>query len=709
MSDPTVKLKNEQSIDEITNLPKALDHLKMDNGLKDYEQEYLDALIEQYKIGQDKYPNGRKMGYRLPSIERQFNLAEANKEMLKPENIWKTVVRSITTTKQDVDEGEGINKTVLADTNLNKVQSLPHYFSTYLDAELISDNIFSSVLKYNYMANENLFKQSHIDGMRLEGTAMEGISPEDLFTSTLDVLEASGVTTGELDAKSVKEVSALNRMAQSLMGLTPYQVKKKYGDNARLRILADFTKMWFYGGHIDENTFSVEIGKKDVRLDKTLARLRGMKSWALLASHPLQLFTWFKELANMANSTFQSVILSLGKNGSINFSLKQYARAVKDYTWKYQKDLMSDYWHGRVGNKSYFGGLLDYFNVLEGRVVDMSGNPIFKRSIIKKAFSTDLLWVVKNGAELFNNSTVFITYMKSNFLLQNGVEISYMDAFEQFQGQIRLKEGVTNLKGNPVNIDEIRTDIQRVLRITQGAYAKLDQPLTARTWYGAGIIWMRQFFVEFMMVRWGKRQHNINEARHVEGYWRQSIKSMKEVITADPRIWKILTGDNYAYNELTDEEKFNLKKSLVEVSMIITMYVFTSFLFGYDDDDDERFKKMADNHDLVNWMLYSLMKAQSELESTSPIGGTDELWRTANNIPNSIVPFVAEAIKIFQNDIEYWGVIPSGFKVTERDTYGYDKGSLKLYKDVVKLVGANPTRQSAIEKIKGIEFSKQVR
>jgi hypothetical protein len=708
-SDPTVSLKNDQSVDEMTGLPRALDHRRIGNDLKDYEQEYLDGIIEQYQMLQAKYPHGRRMGYRVPTIERKFNLAEANKEMLDPKNIWKNIVRSISTTAQDKDVGEGIDKTVLADTNLNKVQSLPHYFSTYLDVDLVSDNMFSAVLMYGYMANENEFKQRHIEGERLEGTAMEGVTPEELFLSTLDILEASGVTTGELDAKSVKEVSLLNRMGQSLLGLSPSQVKKKYGDNARLRILSDFVKIWFYGGNVAENTPSVTVAKHDVRLDKTLGRLRGMRSWTLLAAHPLQFFTWFKELGNMANSTFQSIILSLGKNGSIKFSLRQYKNAIKDYTFKYQKDLMRDYWDGQVGNKSYFGGMLDYFNVLEGRVVDIAGDPIFKRSIIKKLFSTDLLWVVKNGAELFNASTVFITYMKSNFLKHHGQDISYFDAFEQVGGEIKLKPGITSVNGGEVDVAEIRTDIQRILRITQGAYARLDQPLTARTWYGAGLIWMRQYFLEFMMIRFGKRQHNINEGRHVEGYWLQTVKSMKLVVSQDPRLWKIITGDNFAYNELTDEEKFNMKKSLVEVSMILTMYVITSIMFGYDEDDDDRFKKMNDNHDLVNWMLYSLMKAQSELESTSPIGGVDEMWRTAGNMHSSVFPFFADTIKIFQNDIEYWGVIPVGLERTKRKTYGYEKDTIKLYKDMVKLIGMNPNRGSAIEKIKGIEFSKQVR
>jgi len=54
------------------------------------------------------------------------------------------------------------------------------------------------------------------------------------------------------------------------------------------------------------------------------------------------------------------------------------------------------------------------------------------------------------------------------------------------------------------------------------------------------------------------------------------------------------------------------------VTMIIT-YFLISFLFGYDDDDDDKFKKLKDKSWVENFSLLILLNAKRETDSVSII------------------------------------------------------------------------------------------
>ena len=121
LSDPTIKLKSEIALDEFTGLPKPKPGLFRDesyfgqgeNGLETYEREALDGLLGVYKKSQEKYVRGRRMGYRIPTIEQEYSAGVDNR-MYDKKNIKEHIIRTFSTTVQDVEEGEGI--TQLADT-----------------------------------------------------------------------------------------------------------------------------------------------------------------------------------------------------------------------------------------------------------------------------------------------------------------------------------------------------------------------------------------------------------------------------------------------------------------------------------------------------------------------------------------------------------------------------------------------------------------
>lgn len=694
-----VKLTKNVELDRLTGKLKSKGNKYQNNlDLDPKERELLEFLTNEYAIAQERQPTGQRMGYRVPSIERKFNLWESTSEMVKKKNIQKSILRGLATTEQDVDEGDGMANGVLADTEGFETRNIPHYFHSHLEKDLVSTNIFGSIMKYSQMtATNNEYKKEF----------------ETVSLAALDVMKNNKpIETDKVDSKSLKISNMLGERLGKFLGVSG--VKKKYGENSRLRVLSQFTERWLYGVHVTGagKEFTIPYTKQKIRTEKLLEKARGAKSWTVMAGLPFMKFTWATQTANAFNGVFQAMITSLIDDGHIGFTLKNYKDAIVEYNTKYMSQLAGDFIHSRGTDKSKFGKMLEYFNVNEGQLRDINGDYLFENGL--KKTSKNIFFVVQNAAELFMSSTVFLAYAKSKMI----GDISLFDAFDD---NMNLKDGV---EISQEQLLEYMSEIQLLLRKTAGNYAKLDKTLVEQTWWGAGVVWMKKFIVEFFMNRYGRRRFDTVEKQHIEGYWRSSFKAIRHIIASDPRIWKVLTGDNVGYNELTPEYKSNIKRLGLELTMITAMMVFTHL--AYDDEDEDRFKKLREGtsegffastiFDLnmqnnLNWALYTGIKSTSEAQSMAIPVGFDELYKTAQGLPRSMFPFADELITAVVKEtgyIDFTGPIPTGIRRSKRDTYGFEEGTPKIIIDAVKAIGIlKPAKYDAIERIKVLEFLKQ--
>ena len=674
-SNPEVKLKSESSIDEVTGEYAAKEgtyenqdqaYLEMRAVSKDAK--LLDFLLKDYKLAQEHYPGSKRMGYRIPTVERKLSsLWDLNN--LSASTVKQLVARDFQTTEQDIDSGEGsVNEsTTLSDTMGVELKTLPHYYATHLEPELISTNVVQSVLRYRIAAEKNKMFSEEI---------------EPATSSALDVMERNTPSTGNKDVVWTSLRRNMDNFVTGKLGMKGL-VKKKHSQNNRLAILDEFVNMWVYGQTINPDH---TLGKGKFRFDKLLSKLRGWKSFTALATLPFQGYVFAREGANVMNGVYQQMVQTMTEEGKVKFTFADWRLAVKQYSKELiQGGLVMDYLRAKVGRKSKLGALMDHFHVLEGKLMDEAGNTITDKNAGRRW--TDIFFVVKNSAEHFLYGTTFLAYMNNQVVDYKGRSISLFEAYDVVNGEAVLKEGVD------VDVTQVSTDIQDLLRITQGNYAKLDKTILENRWYGPGIVWMKKFVVPFLMVRYGERRFSINDMDSVQGHFRHSFSILREELWKNPKDWNVKDFST-AIEDLSDQEKASLKKTGFEIAMISIFAMM--IMMAYDEDDEDRFKKMDNRSDIIDWGVFWAMKSRSEMMTMTPIGYQEHL-KMLGGMPASVFPHLDTAYKLLMEDI-------IDFKRTKRDTYGYEKGTSKLWIDIVKLTGAlKPSKSSAEQTIRNWE------
>lgn len=690
-------------------LPKNSSNPKY-RALSNSQKDHLKFLTEKYANAQGNYPPGTKrMGFRLPTVEKQLNAAGLDMSMLSkaaPSTLAHMSLRDITTTAQDVDEDSGNQ---LSKTDISGVQdlSLPHYFGSYLDKiDLVSTNVNVSILKYAFAAERNKI-------VREEMQPVTKVAQEIMRNNTPQV-------KGRVDSSWLKLFNQMGRGIKRKLGHADAdeftfgggEVSQASGDNKRLRIFEQLRNMWEYNQLVDPDQLlgSVKMFGREFRLDKILNKARSWKSFQILASlNPIAPFTIAREMANVTNGVFQSVINIGIKDGHVRFTGEQYMSAMKEYTTKHMGDLAKDYFGAKAANKSKFGTMLDYFNVLDGRVFDDTGNILNNKSKIQLALNGDLFFVLQNSAEMFLYSTTFLAYAKSVSVQINGETSTLWDSYNYSEGDvsrmngIKIDSGKTNEDGSiiyeeftDVHEQRIRANIQHLLQVTQGNYGKVDRVLLERSWYGAGLLWMKKFFLPFFLSRYGGERWDINNQDFVKGYWLRTVEKMGKKMF-NWKTYYVMSGQ-YKYGiipewggDLTDQEIADIKRVQREVFMILASGAAISYLFGYDDEDEDRMKKIKgrakDSPFLgegFNWALYWAMKSHAEMETMAFPGGITEITKTGQSMFYSVFPF-ERTIKILKNDIDWKGPIPVGLEKTKRKQYGFEKGTYKAYIDLMKL------------------------
>lgn len=218
----------------------------------------------------------------------------------------------------------------------------------------------------------------------------------------------------------------------------------------------------------------------------------------------------------------------------------------------------------------------------------------------------------------------------------DGTEISYMDAWENPDNQLKLKDGIdirwANLPTNHIviqgdtiaslakkyNMSEadmaeelnkaelkpgkeitinngkykaFRNRFHTVQMNLNGAYSKFDQPEAQRYLAFRFISFLKRYFTTMLINRWGfsgsitgSKRGRVNPGLgdvH-EGYYIATLKTMYRVVTM---------GTEYL-PYMQPQEKKAMLKTLVEVISVMSLLMIMAPLLGWDPKDPERFEKL---------------------------------------------------------------------------------------------------------------------
>ena len=253
--------------------------------------------------------------------------------------------------------------------------------------------------------------------------------------------------------------------------------------------------------------------------------------------------------------------------------------------------------------------------------------------------------------------------------------------------------------------------MQGTSRALFGTYDKFGQPEANKYALYRLYMFMRKWFTSMFVNRFGsevvftdgkmfpefKARYDWALGKTRKGYYITAMQFFIDMLKSK--------GQNVKY--MKQEEKVALRKLAAESLFIITFALMTSLLFGYDDDDDEKWKKIAGRSEalgsdqfktfgfLQNQMLLLLMGTQAETTAFIPlpkVGGVNlglddyskMLTSTSTAFGNTILLY-GQILQDFLNILTF-----NGAARYKRDAGPYsweEKDDLKLIDHLLKTIG----------------------
>ncbi len=245
-----------------------------------------------------------------------------------------------------------------------------------------------------------------------------------------------------------------------------------------------------------------------------------------------------------------------------------------------------------------------------------------------------LMYPRKNG-ELHAQSALAIGVL-NDVKVKNtidGKEYPMWDIYEKKGNQLVLKAGFDHYEEadvdkkhsiyNPVDGKEFQRVRQLIHGINidlHGNYAKINQTEASRHSLGKMAEMMKRWFVPGLQRRMGRRSFDVSKVDLDEGYYTTSALALFNIVK------NMLTGNSLAakaYGHIywtSPGKRENLKRTAADIAAAMVMgLVVIGGVFGYDDDDPDRNKKLKENSWLYNEALLVALRSYAEQTSFIPV------------------------------------------------------------------------------------------
>jgi len=599
--------------------------------------------------------NNTKLWLEIPrllktSTERIIKFLEKLKE--KPEDIpniiWSAIkakLNSIT----DFSQGEGNFEQVFADKYGNEFTSVPIKHKNKLDIQDVSLDLFRAISKYTFSSKMN--------------KKLVDLSP------TASALKR---ILGESDFKPLNLLKRIKNRGVSPKGTT----------NHRAYAVDNIIKRVFEG-----QEKKMELGKNVEKISSLLKGATVLKSIA---------FDIPASIANVLNAERENIINA--SRGFINLS--NLANAHRIFATEYFPAFFEEYSKNEIKGKNLQSQIFDLFGFVASHDFENELGERLSSSKIKDALALNWVKNHREWGELFVQSVNALAHLdaiKVDQIMPDGSTntIPLRNAYElDSKGVIKLKDGIDSKWDiNGEATQEVKRRINQHNRRVHGNYAKdIDRPeADTYTLYSAYFM-MKRFFIamfinrlggDYRMTKYGIRVNpRFNMVKGADtGYYAEILN-----LIADEFETKLNTGE---WHTLTETQKIALAKSIADGSLMILSYLLLSFVFGYKDDDKDKYKKLGE----MSWLQAQGIYQSARLftEATTFLN----IKQYKNFILDS--PMMASTITDYLDLIKY----TFGNLVNDEDSY-YQK-NYGLYKQDESKAKARLMKVTGVEKVmKGI-------
>lgn len=615
-------------------------------------------IMKKYHLGvQKSAPRYGRLWMEIPRRrkERIEVLQEAKDSPTQfAKSTWKNVVADVKVASDDFNRNLMRPQDIKDETKLyvmtdlfgNEIQSIPVRFMSKLEKDVVSLDIFGSIMRYAASLENN--KMLH------------DINP--LARALENNLSANGV-------------AATNKMATTAWLAKHFNISVKASENTRLQILRNMLER-----DIEGIQNRMEIGVFGHKVANHVMALAAFGSLALNIPGGVK---------NLAVARIQNVLEAVSGR---HFTGKEWLKASGEFLHRVMPKLIRDY--NAFADKSLETQMWEIFDPVEGKFgenIGAEGNASKIRDFVDFKWSTS----PQKFGEINAQGSAWLAMMRHQKVPQTinekTTEIPYSQAWELRDGLVQLKIGIPEEWGRTgEKFLAFKAKVHKVNELLQGAYAPLNQPEAQRYTLLKLLLFMRKYFAPGLVNRFGIKNPNVPLGQFREGYYITWAKAFKAQV-------KYMVGKTKDWHLYSEEEKRAVWRTWVEMGYSMFFLAFITLVMGFGADDDDRFKKLERKNWAQQMLLYEMMMIKSETETFLPLPGMglNELLRMKDN-PSIAFPLINRYAKILSHsaDIMIGTISGTDQGRYERKSGIWEKGDIKVYADLLKLVGYTGNTQN---------------
>jgi len=384
------------------------------------------------------------------------------------------------------------------------------------------------------------------------------------------------------------------------------------------------------------------------------------------------------------------------------------------------KDLIDAEWlymHRKFGEMEVALSLFGSF--LNAQKVDMTmpdGTVQLIRYVDAWENNSEGIITLKKGIHpKWNNTHVYHTFVKGETLAsiakQYNVTEEELIAKNKISSVLELAEGDEIIIAKAEGFNMFRNQVQGTSRALFGAYDSMGQPEGNKYTLYRLYMFMRKWFTPMFVNRFGSEviwekgkltpkfmpRYDWALGKTVKGYY----------LTAFSAMWEMIKSRGQKAKYLRADEKIALKKLAAESLFITSFALLTALLFGYDEDDEDKWKKIGERSEalgtkgydtqgyMINHLLLLMQGVNAETTAFIPLpkimglnfGGDDYgkmLTSTSSVFANTVLLYGEIGANIFN------GLTGEDSAKYKRDAGPYpweEEGDYKLINNILKTIG----------------------
>jgi LysM repeat protein len=379
------------------------------------------------------------------------------------------------------------------------------------------------------------------------------------------------------------------------------------------------------------------------------------------------------------------------------------------------KDLVNGEWmymHRKFGEMEVAMKLFGSF--LYGQKIDQ----VLKDGTIKSiryvdAWEKDANGIIrlKDGIHPgWNNRSVFHTYVDGETLKEIAnryyMDVEELKAKNKIKSETQLEDGQEIIIAKSEKFKGFKNRLQGVSRRLFGVYDDFGQPEGNKLLLYRMFFFMRKWFTPMLVNRFGMdtSKEGFGNARYD---WALGKYTKGYYVSAFQTMWRMIKSKGQSYSYMTDQEKSDFRRFTSEGLALIITALLASMLFGYDPDDEDRWKKLkaksgplfTPTYDtygfLSNHILNLLLGVQAETGAFVPLPsifgmnlGADDyvkmITSTSASFYNTLVLYVQMLGDVF-NFITFDEA--ARYKKDVGPYWYQQEGELKIWKRLFKTIG----------------------